>query len=145
MPDSESIGLTILAAGLVGVVAVLSSRVSERLRIPAPVEAGLAAPGGPHWPLPAPQWFFCPGAAGSGRPERRAAGGASGASDPVGIALLVALLSATGSGLTEVGTVASVLALQMAVGAVTGVTGGRAVLLLMRRVPLPNGTLAGLR
>jgi len=53
MPDSESTGLTILAAGLVGVVAVLSSRVSERLRIPAPVEAGLAAPGdgtGPYRP-----------------------------------------------------------------------------------------------
>ena len=36
MPDSESFGLAILAAGLVGVVAVLSSRASERLRIPAP-------------------------------------------------------------------------------------------------------------
>ena len=64
MPDSESIGLTILAAGLVGVAAVLSSRVGERLRIPAPAEAGLAAPGGPHWPLPAPQWFSV-----LGRPE----------------------------------------------------------------------------
>jgi cell volume regulation protein A len=36
MTPVESFGVAVLAAGLVGLAAVLSNRVSERLRIPAP-------------------------------------------------------------------------------------------------------------
>ena len=36
MNETESYGLTILIAGLVGTAAVLSNRASERLRVPAP-------------------------------------------------------------------------------------------------------------
>ena len=226
MPDSESFGLTILVAGLVGVAAVLSSRVSARLRVPAPafflIGAALASD---IWPAlghlsfgameqvvtvalavilfdvgmhigwqrfrsvaAAATWIGIAGTlvtAGAlalaahvafsfswraslllgtalaptdpavvfsvlGR--REVAGrsgllleGESGANDPVGIALLVALLGATGSGVTEVGSVAGVFALQMVVGVVTGVAGGRALLLFMRRVPLPDEGLYPLR
>jgi potassium/hydrogen antiporter len=56
----------------------------------------------------------------------------------VGIALLVALLTATGTGLSAAGQVATTFIIEMAVGVVTGVVGGRALLAFMRRVPLPS-------
>ncbi|HTP17053.1 MAG TPA: cation:proton antiporter, partial [Streptosporangiaceae bacterium] len=71
--------------------------------------------------------------------------GESGANDPVGIALLVALLTATGTGLSPVGAVAAEFSLQMAVGVVIGAAGGRALLAFMRRMPLPNESLYSLR
>jgi potassium/hydrogen antiporter len=71
--------------------------------------------------------------------------GESGANDPVGIALLVALLTAEGSGLSAVGQVTEEFALQMAVGILVGVAGGRALLTFMRRVPLPSEGLYPLR
>src|SRR5512146_1256523 len=64
--------------------------------------------------------------------------GESGANDPVGIALLVAMLGATGSPLSVTATMAWHFALQMAVGVLLGVAGGRLLLLFMRKVPLPN-------
>ncbi|GAA1964115.1 cation:proton antiporter [Microbacterium deminutum] len=67
--------------------------------------------------------------------------GESGANDPVGIALLVSLLTAG----TAVGSplLAAVqeFAIQMVVGAVVGIAGGLALGLLMRRVHLPSGAL----
>ncbi|MGB8649873.1 MAG: cation:proton antiporter [Mycobacteriales bacterium] len=63
--------------------------------------------------------------------------GESGANDPVGIALMAALLGAgslSGGALLEV---AGTFVLQMAVGAVVGIVGGRLLLLVMRRVALP--------
>jgi potassium/hydrogen antiporter len=76
--------------------------------------------------------------------------GESGANDPVGIALLLALL-ATGGALDAgaLGSVATTFALQMAVGAVVGVGGGLLLLAAMRRIALPGAgryplrTLAG--
>lgn len=71
--------------------------------------------------------------------------GESGANDPVGIALLIALLSVTGSGAGVVGQVAAGFLLQMAVGTAAGVAGGLALLVFMRRVPLPSEGLYALR
>jgi cell volume regulation protein A len=72
--------------------------------------------------------------------------GESGANDPVGIALLVAILSAGGSaGWGAVGTGLGVFALQMVVGAVVGYVGGRALLVFMRVVALPSEGLYPLR
>lgn len=71
--------------------------------------------------------------------------GESGANDPVGITLLLALLAAGGSGLDTVWTVTWQFALQMGVGLVVGVAGGRLLLLAMRRLPLPSEALYPLR
>jgi cell volume regulation protein A len=72
--------------------------------------------------------------------------GESGANDPVGIALLVAILSAgAGGGWTTAGYGVLEFALQMGVGAVAGILGGRLLLSFMRRVPLPNEGLYPLR
>jgi potassium/hydrogen antiporter len=64
--------------------------------------------------------------------------GESGANDPVGIALLAALLAAHGSTGAVVGHVVTEFVLQMAVGTAIGVAGGLALLMFMRRVPLPS-------
>lgn len=72
--------------------------------------------------------------------------GESGANDPVGIALLVSLLTAGGAaGSGAIGSVLSTFVLQMALGAVVGVAGGRLLLAAMRRLPLPSGALYPLR
>ncbi len=76
--------------------------------------------------------------------------GESGANDPVGISLLLALL-ATGGALDAgaLGSVAATFALQMAVGVVVGIGGGLLLLVAMRRIALPGAgryplrTLAG--
>jgi cell volume regulation protein A len=71
--------------------------------------------------------------------------GESGANDPVGIALMVSLLTA---GSLSGGTllhVAGEFALQMGVGAACGLVGGRALLLFVRRVSLPSEGLYPLR
>lgn len=67
--------------------------------------------------------------------------GESGANDPVGIALMVSLLGATGSGWSAVGSGLGHFLLQLAVGGVVGVVGGWLLLQIMRRVPLPNEAL----
>jgi potassium/hydrogen antiporter len=67
--------------------------------------------------------------------------GESGANDPVGIALLVALLAAGGSGAGAVGVVALRFGLQMLVGVAVGMLGGWLLLRLMRRLPLPSESL----
>ncbi|HEX4830796.1 MAG TPA: potassium/proton antiporter [Trebonia sp.] len=64
--------------------------------------------------------------------------GESGANDPVGIALLGALLGATGSAGGIAVHVLISFATQMAVGAVAGAALGYGLLELMRRVPLPS-------
>lgn len=64
--------------------------------------------------------------------------GESGANDPVGIALLAALLAAHGSVGSAAWHVITEFALQMAVGAAVGAAGGIALLAFMRRVPLPS-------
>lgn len=67
--------------------------------------------------------------------------GESGANDPVGIALMVSLLAATGSGLDAVGNGLLVFGLQLVVGAAVGVVGGWLLRAFIRRVPLPNRLL----
>ncbi|HEY8822979.1 MAG TPA: potassium/proton antiporter [Dermatophilaceae bacterium] len=71
--------------------------------------------------------------------------GESGANDPVGIALLVSLLTAgslSGGALVQVG---GEFVLQMGVGAALGLVGGRALLWFMRRISLPSEGLYPLR
>jgi cell volume regulation protein A len=71
--------------------------------------------------------------------------GESGANDPVGIALLISLLAAgslSGGALLQVG---GQFLLQMGVGALLGVLGGRTLLWFMRRVSLPSEGLYPLR
>ena len=226
MGGIESFGLAVLVAALTGIAAVLSSRVSERLRIPAPafflIGAALASD---IWPRlgrlgfaaveqvvtvalavilfdggmrmgwrrfrPAALATVWIGVAGTlvtaaasavaahflfsfswrlalllgtalaptdpavvfsvlGRREIGGRSGTllegeSGANDPVGIALLVALLTAAGTGLGAAGHVAEEFVLQMAVGVVVGVAGAWALLVFMRRVPLPSEGLYPLR
>ncbi|HET6876233.1 MAG TPA: cation:proton antiporter [Jatrophihabitans sp.] len=67
--------------------------------------------------------------------------GESGANDPVGIALMVSLLGATGGGWGAAGGALGTFALQLAVGAAFGIAGGWLLLQVMRRVPLPNEAL----
>lgn len=223
----ETFGLAVLIASLGGVAAVLSSRVSERLRIPAPafflIGAAIASDlwpqlvhfssatidgavtvaltiilfdGGMHigwrrfrtaavatvWVgvagtlvtagavAVAAHFLFSfdwrvalligtalaptdPAVVFSVLGRREVAGrtgvlleGESGTNDPVGIALLVALLSASGAGGSgAVGEVVQVFFLQMVVGAAIGAVGGRALLSFMRRVPLPSEGLYSLR
>jgi cell volume regulation protein A len=71
--------------------------------------------------------------------------GESGANDPVGIALMIALLAVTGTGWDAVGQGLGEFGLQMGVGAAVGVAGGFLLSALMRRVPLPNEALYSLR
>ena len=71
--------------------------------------------------------------------------GESGANDPVGIALMVSLLAAGSLSGGAFAQVAGEFALQMGVGAVLGVLGGRALLWFMRRVTLPSEGLYPLR
>ncbi|MFL6130600.1 MAG: cation:proton antiporter [Mycobacteriales bacterium] len=71
--------------------------------------------------------------------------GESGANDPVGIALMAALLAAQGSGAAALGAGLLVFALQMLVGAAVGVAGGWMLLTVMRRLPLPSEGLYPLR
>jgi potassium/hydrogen antiporter len=226
MGGIESFGLAVLVCALAGVGAVLSSRASERLRIPAPafflVAAALASD---IWPwlgrLPytsvqqvvtvalavilfdgglsmgwrrfrsvavASAWiggagtFVTAGAVAAAAHflfsfgwqaalligtalaptdpavvfsvlgRREIAGrsdvlleGESGANDPVGIALLIALLAASGTGMSAAGQVVIEFVIQMAVGVLIGAAGGRALLLFMRKVPLPSEGLYTLR
>lgn len=65
--------------------------------------------------------------------------GESGANDPVGIALMAALLAAGGLGGAAFLDVAAEFTRQMVVGALTGVAGGLALRELSRRMPLPPG------
>lgn len=72
--------------------------------------------------------------------------GESGANDPVGIALMVSLLAAgSGAGGIDVGAAAGNFVLQMVVGGAVGISGGRLLLVFMRRVQLPNEGLYALR
>ena len=72
--------------------------------------------------------------------------GESGANDPVGIALLAALLAATGtSGAAALRTGVVEFGLQMSVGAAVGLVGGALLSLFVRRVPLPNAALYPVR
>ncbi len=67
--------------------------------------------------------------------------GESGANDPVGIALMVSLLGATGSGWSAVGSGIGQFGLQLVVGTAFGLVGGWLLRELMRRVVLPNAAL----
>ena len=219
MTGTDEFGLAVLVIGLVGIGAVLSNRLSARLRIPAPafflICASVAAQlwprmtllsfttvtrvvsvalaiilfdGGMHigWrrfrtAAAAIVWVGVAGtlvtAAGAAVAAHFVAGmdwrlslllgtavaatdpavvfsvfgrreivgrtgvlleGESGANDPVGIALLTALLAAHGSAGAVGWHVVTEFVLQMAVGTAIGVAGGLALLTFMRRVPLPS-------
>lgn len=71
--------------------------------------------------------------------------GESGANDPVGIALMASLITAGGLSGGAFGHIAGEFTLQMGVGAVIGILGGRALLWFMRAVPLPSEGLYPLR
>jgi cell volume regulation protein A len=218
MTGTDKLGLVVLVVGLVGTAAVLSNRVSARLRVPAPafflVCASISAELWPSVVLPiatvqqvvsvalaiilfdggmhigwrrfrgaaeAIVWVGVAGtlitAAGTAACAYFAAGlswrlsllvgtavaatdpavvfsvfgrreiagrtgvlleGESGANDPVGIALLAALIAAHGSAASVAWHVVAQFLLQMAVGTAVGALGGLALLAFMRRVPLPS-------
>jgi potassium/hydrogen antiporter len=71
--------------------------------------------------------------------------GESGVNDPVGIALMVVLLTASGTGAGAIAGGIGLFVLQMAVGLGFGVLGGWLMLLMMRRVPLPSASLYSVR
>jgi len=71
--------------------------------------------------------------------------GESGANDPVGIALMASLVTAGGLSAGAFGHVAGEFALQMSVGLVIGVVGGRLILWTMRRIALPSEGLYAIR
>lgn len=71
--------------------------------------------------------------------------GESGANDPVGIALLIALLGTTTFDAHAVVHATGEFTLQMLVGAAIGITGGLSLLWFMRRIPLPAAGLYSLR
>ncbi len=67
--------------------------------------------------------------------------GESGANDPVGIALLVSILVATGTGSSAIWSGAAVFGLQLVVGAAIGIAGGWGLAKLIRYAALPNEAL----
>ena len=71
--------------------------------------------------------------------------GEAGANDPVGIALMIAILGSTGGGFGAVVEGAGEFALQMIVGVAFGVAGGWALRWLLRHLPMPNEALYPLR
>ena len=71
--------------------------------------------------------------------------GEAGANDPVGIALMIALLGSTGSGFGAVAHGAVEFVLQLALGIVFGIAGGHAMRWLLRHLPMPNEALYPLR
>ena len=225
MEDVQPFGLIVLVVAAVGLLAVLSNRLSERLQVPTPAfflaaaaVAVLIAPdlepphrtverlvtvalvvilfdGGMHigWrrfrraatPIASVgvlgtflttaavavlahfafdlEWYLAllvgtavaptdPAVVFSVLGQRELAGrsgtileGESGANDPVGIALMVSLISAGGIGAAALGDVTLEFVAQMAIGGVVGVVGGRLLLGFMRRVPLPSEGLYPLR
>jgi cell volume regulation protein A len=80
-----------------------------------------------------------------GEPSGTILEGESGANDPVGIALMTALVGAGELSTGAFGDVAGEFLLQMLVGLVVGVVGGRALLAFMHRVALPSEGLYALR
>ncbi|WP_293222332.1 cation:proton antiporter [Mycolicibacterium sp.] len=71
--------------------------------------------------------------------------GESGANDPVGIALMIPLIAAGGLSAAGFATIGVEFVLQMLIGGAIGVVGGRALLVFIRRVPLPSEGLYPLR
>jgi len=71
--------------------------------------------------------------------------GESGANDPVGIALMAALLAAGSLSVGAVVNVTGTFMLQMLVGAAVGLLGARLILLVMRRLTLPAEALHPVR
>lgn len=68
--------------------------------------------------------------------------GESGANDPVGIALMLTLLSVGGAGLDAVGAGLGTFTLQLAIGALVGIGGGLGLAWVIRHVRLPDEALA---
>jgi cell volume regulation protein A len=71
--------------------------------------------------------------------------GESGANDPVGIALMTALIAAGGLGWAAAGAAGGQFLLQMGAGAAVGIAGGHGLAWFTRRVPLPSEGLYPLR
>jgi cell volume regulation protein A len=71
--------------------------------------------------------------------------GEAGANDPVGIALMVSILAATGGGFGAVAHGIEEFLLQLGVGIVFGLAGGYALRWLLRHLPMPNEALYPLR
>jgi cell volume regulation protein A len=71
--------------------------------------------------------------------------GESGANDPVGIALMLAAVSLAETDPTSVGAAVGEFLLQLSVGVVFGVLGAYLLMLVVRRIVLPNPALYPLR
>ncbi len=71
--------------------------------------------------------------------------GESGANDPVGIALMLAILGTTSAGWSSVAHGAAEFGLQMVLGVAFGIAGGYSLRWLLQHLPLPNEALYPLR
>lgn len=71
--------------------------------------------------------------------------GEAGANDPVGIALMVSILGATGAGAGTIAHAAGTFGLQLSVGVLVGLAGGWGLRWLLRHLPMPNESLYPLR
>ncbi|MDX6516837.1 MAG: potassium/hydrogen antiporter [Gaiellaceae bacterium] len=71
--------------------------------------------------------------------------GESGANDPVGIALMLALLASVGPGDASVWHASFEFVLSLAVGTAVGIAGGLGLRALLQRVPMPTESLDPLR
>jgi cell volume regulation protein A len=71
--------------------------------------------------------------------------GESGANDPVGIALMIAILSASGAGIGAWADGLTQFVLQLAIGLAVGLVGGRGLLLFIRHISLPGASLYSVR
>ncbi|MEA5455142.1 cation:proton antiporter [Sinomonas sp. JGH33] len=71
--------------------------------------------------------------------------GESGANDPVGIALMVSLLASSDASGIDLAGVARDFLMQMTIGGIVGIVGGKLLVIFMRRVQLPNEGLYALR
>lgn len=71
--------------------------------------------------------------------------GESGANDPVGIALIASLLAVGTVSADAFGRVGLIFLLQMVIGALIGILGGKLIVIFMRRVALPSEALYPIR
>ncbi|HVX54944.1 cation:proton antiporter [Nocardioides sp.] len=71
--------------------------------------------------------------------------GESGANDPVGIALMIAILGSSGAGWGAFGHGLATFALQLVVGVAVGVAGGTGLAWVMRHMPISNEGLRPVR
>src|SRR6266545_3167526 len=165
MHEVHDFGLIVLLVATAFALAVITSRLSERLRIPGPalflIAAALLSDAFPSLGNLSIRTVGLIGAAIAptdpavmfsvlGRREVSGRTGTileaeSGANDPVGIALMIGMIEFATSDDGTLWTVVREFALEMSVGLAAGVAGAYLLLFTLRRVTLPSPALYPLR